>query len=133
VQRYRLLPGAAFRHCRRLIQNGVVEPGALILDESAPDDRVTLQTEVMNDEQFLYMRYTVEGQNMGMRQAYEIMKHARGAVAVAILKHYLDGASWDSLCEILAEYQDSVVELSAYSIPVGVLRRNAIIWETRNY
>jgi hypothetical protein len=70
---------------------------------------------------------------MGMRQAYEIMKHASGLKAVTILKENMDAPSWDNLCGILQEYSDSVVELSSYSVPVGVLGLSTIVWEVRDY
>jgi hypothetical protein len=116
-----------------LIQEGIVKGPELILDESAPDDRVTLQAEVMNSERFIDMRYALDARGMGMRQAYDQMKHANGLRAVTILKERLDAPSWDNLCRILQEYPDSVVELSAYEIPVGVLGHNALFWEVRDF
>ena len=133
VQRYRLDPRDAVLHCRRLIRERIVTPGQLILDESAPDDCVTLQAEVMNSTRFLDMRYALDARGMGMRQVYDQMQHANGLRAVTVLKERLDAPSWDNLCRILEEYQDSVVELSTYEIPVGVLGHNTLIWECRNF
>jgi hypothetical protein len=126
-------PYDAVHHCRRLIRERIVTPEQLILDESAPDHRVTLQAEVMNSPRFIDMRYALDARGMGMRQAYDQMQHANGLRAVTVLKERLDAPSWDNLCRILQEYPDSVVELSAYEIPVGVLGHNALIWEVRDY
>ena len=133
VQRYRLTPAQALNHCNKLLRSHAVDRKDLVLDESAPDDRVVLQAEVMNSPKFIDMRYALNARGLGMRQAYEIMKHAGGIKAVTILKECLDAESWDNLCEILENYGDSVVELSSYEIPVGVLGWNSLVWEVRNY
>jgi hypothetical protein len=122
----------AYVHCRDLIQEHIVNAEDLILDESAPDDRVVLQAEVMNSRCFLDMRYALHS-GMGMRPAYEIMQHTNGIRAVEILKTYLDASSWDNLCWILQEYSDCVVELSSYDCAVGVLGWSTIFWEVRAY
>lgn len=135
VQRYRLLPRKATEHCLRLLRSHIVEPGQLLLDESAPDDVVQLQAEVMNDERFLWIRYLTapRATGIGMRQAYPLMSFADGLHAVSILKRQLDANSWEQLCWILRAYPDSVVELSSYSCSLGVLGWNTIFWEVRNY
>lgn len=115
----------------RLLRQGF-QPGELLVDESAPDERVTLQAEVMNSDRFIEMRFAVHS-GIGMRQAYDIMHHTRGSVAMAILRRYLDAAAMDKLEEILATYRDSIVELSAYDCSVGVLGWNTLFWEVRNY
>ena len=133
-------------HCKKLLTTGVA-PNDFYLDESAPDHRVTLQAEVMNSPRFIDMRYALHT-GVGMRDAYAmpssfpwcprkpvngLMHHSWAAPAVAILRHYLDAASWDNLETILQEYRDSVVELSAYDCPVGVLGWNTLTWEVRSY
>lgn len=132
VQRYRMLPVQATNHCIQLLLSHVVTVEDLLLDESAPDDLVALQAEVRNSERFIDIRYA-EYSGVGMRQAYDQMKHVSGARAVAVLREHLDAPSLDNLWDILARFQDSVVELSAYAVPVGVLSLNTIIWEVRNY
>jgi hypothetical protein len=132
VQRYRLGPAFAHAHCVSLIKTHIVTPEQLILDESAPDHLVTLQAEVRNSERFIDMRFALHS-GVGMRPAYAAMKPVSGIRAVTILKEYLDAPSWDNLCEILHVYSESVVELSSYSVPVGVLGLSTIIWEVRNY
>jgi hypothetical protein len=132
MQRYRMPPCEAYEHCQGLIRAGYAVD-SLLLDESAPDDCVTLQCEVMNSSRFIELRYALNAHGMGMRQAYEIMSHAWGSRALTILRRHLDASSQDNLFRILEEYGDSCVELSAYSIPVGVLGWNTIFWEVRNF
>jgi hypothetical protein len=104
----------------------------LLIDESAPDHCVQLQAEVMNDPNFVYMRYAVRS-GLGMRQAYPTMKHAYGATAMRILRHFLDCESIEELERILCEYSnDTVVELSSYPIRLGRLNWNTIFWEVRS-
>ena len=130
-----------------------ISPDDFYLDESAPDHRVTLQAEVMNSSRFIDMRYALYT-GMGMRNTYNLGTFYRGvrspvlldpygfgvsieptwgSPAVSILRHYLDANSWDNLQQILAEYPDDVVELSAYDCSVGVLGWNTLFWEVRGY
>jgi hypothetical protein len=122
-------------YCHFLTQNGY-KPEDLLIDESAPDEHVTLQAEVKNgptylgDSDFIYMRY-VENSGLGMRQAYPLMQHIGGIRAVTLLRHYLDPSSQDDLFRMLADYPDSIVELSCYPFGVGKLNRNCLFWEVR--
>ena len=61
-------------------------------------------------------------------------KHCMGVSAIMLLKRHLNPNSLADLLTLLDQYPDSVVELSATNICLGVLpHRNAIIWEVRNY
>lgn len=131
VQRYRIPAASIRRGLLRLLREGV-PASSLLVDESAPDDQVLLQAEVMLSPRCLEMRYAT-GSGVGMRQAYLSMRHTHGAVAVAILRHYLDPASQDCLFDNLALYSDSVCELSSYPFGLGVLGWNTLFWEWRNY
>lgn len=103
-----------------------------LLDESAPDERVVLQAEVTNSARFLDVRYALYS-GVGMRLAYDVMKHAQGLVALTLLRQHLDAPSLDTLWDILRDYRDSVVELSSYPMGVGVLGWNTLFWEVRDY
>ncbi len=131
VQRYRMVHDVALIHVNKLINEGVPESD-IILDESAPDNKVVLQCEVMNSPNFIDMRYALHNIGNGMRHAYGIMKHTYGAVAMRILRDHLDGPSMENLEYLLDVYNESVIELSAYSVSVGVLGWNSLTWEVRN-
>lgn len=129
AQRYRITANRMERLCRRLICEGY-KPEDLLVDESAPDDTVLLQGEVLNTPEFVELFY-VERSGIGMRQAFPLMKPVAGIRAVQILRHYLDADSCEDLFQILAEYHTSVVEFSVYPKRVGRLQRNTLIWEVR--
>ncbi len=93
---------------------------------------VRLQCEVMNSPRYLEIRYAWNS-GVGMRQAYDQMRSRYGLQALLILRRYLDAPSFDNLQWILETYCDSVVELSAYPMGVGVLGWNTLFWEVRNY
>jgi len=132
IQAYALDPLKAKMHCESVLSRGYAEEDEIYLDETAPDSHVVLQAEVMNDENFYYMRYALHS-GIRMRQAYEIMKHVYGSRAIRILREYLDEESWMNLITILQEFPESVVELSSYSFRLGVLNWNTLFWEVRNY
>lgn len=67
----------------------------------------------------------------------EHMKHPRewtGSAASVLLRHVLNENSYDDLLELLDDYPDHVVELSALDGCYGsVPHRNAVVWEVRRY
>jgi hypothetical protein len=61
-------------------------------------------------------------------------RHAENSVAVAILRHFLDGSSYDDLVDLLDLYDGAAIEFSVCDRPVGDLdHRNTIFWEVRHY
>lgn len=86
----------------------------------------------MNSPRFVDMRYALNS-GVGMRQAYPIMRPAWGATAMLLLRRYLDVSSMDMLEQILICYNESIVELAAYKISVGLFQWNTLFWEVRNY
>lgn len=130
-QRYRLPPNEASKLVGNLLLQGF-RPEEIYLDESAPDQCVTFQCEVMNSWRNYDIRYSLNS-GMGMRQAYETMEHANGLEARMLLRRFLDAPSLDKVDELLYEYPNDILELSAYSCPVGVLLWNTIFWECRGY
>jgi hypothetical protein len=131
AQRYRIPPRQMMLLCGNLMLQGF-RAEELLIDESAPDDRVVLQAEVMNSERFMDLRYALYS-GVGMRQAYPTMKHLNGLRALSLLRRYLDAPSMDCLIDILEHYHGSIVELSTYEIPVGQFGWNTLVWECRNY
>jgi len=132
VQRYRMTPSEAMHHCLYLIKTRVVDRSQLLLDESAPDDRVILQAEVMLSPRHYEMRYALYSR-VGMRQAYEKMSQVSGMRAKSILEAYLEPTDYDALQEIFGQHPTSIVEFSTYEIPVGVWGSTTLFWECRDY
>lgn len=127
-QGYNLTTTQAISLCEQAAAKGF----QLFIDEQAPDDRCVLKGEVMCDEYSLYMRYD-QTPGLRMREAFDIMKHTKGLRALVTLKHYMDASSWDTLCRLLEEYPDSMIEFSVYDHCLGTENRNTIFWEVRNY
>lgn len=137
-QRYRITHSQLAWLVNRLCQNGM-KSEQLLVDESAPDHRVTLHAEVMRSYRYLEVRYSLFSAGMGMRQCFDpeqpngVMRHAWGISAINLLKQFLDYESMDNLNRIFCGYPDDTVELSAYSCPVGELYWNTLFWEVRSY
>jgi len=117
-----------------------LDKSILQFDEGAPHQRLTLQGELTTDTRGLYLRYSRHQLHQRELwklddQLYEIgttcVSHARGLLATSLLQVYLDPISRETINEILAAYDDCVVEFSTFSRPVGVLGWNTLIWEVR--
>lgn len=101
--------------------------------QAPPDDKRTIQGELMRDVGGLYFFYSTLP--LVMRDALDQDgKHARGLQAKMLLQHYLEPVDYDMLMDLLDEYPDHVIEFSAFTVPVGVMpHRRTIIWEIRKY
>ena len=102
-------------------------------NQSMPDEHLTIQGELMKTETGLYLLYSTK--KVPMNQALAMKEeHAFGLKALIMLRQNLFPSSLSDIEALLETYPDSVIELSAYRIPVGDIHgRNTIIWEVRNY
>lgn len=113
-------------------ENEGADVNLIVLNESAPDDRLTIQGEVMRDFTGLYVFWS--DLKTKMRIAMQQGKEAKGLAAKFLLQKHLTPASYDDIMDLLDMYPDSVIEFSAYQMCLGDKRgRNAVIWECRNY
>ena len=104
----------------------------IVINESAPDEFLTVQGELMRNTHGLYFFYsTKQGK---MRDCLKSASSVFGLRAKIILQHYLTPSSYEDVMDLLDEYPDHVIELSAYSKCLGSRTgRNALIWEVRKY
>ena len=105
----------------------------LLFNQSMPDEKLTIQGELMQTENGFYILYTKvkKPMNIALRESE---KSVWGLKAKLILERYLDASSYADIKEILEIFPDSVIEFSSYEINVGTLPgRNTIIWEVRNF
>jgi hypothetical protein len=106
----------------------------IVVNESAPDDLLTIQGEIIlwpDGLNFLWNTAKVK-----MRTAMQVgFEHnAVGLRALMMLKHYCSPSSYDDLMELFDLYPNSAIEFSVYKISLGDTRgRNTIVWECRNY
>lgn len=105
------------------------------INESAPDDKLLIQGEVMRDVYGRGIAIYYSRLKCPMRSALLAKgESADGIRALGILRTYLTPSSFDDLLELLDTYEGGVIEFSAYGKKLGDCRgRNTIIWEVRNY
>lgn len=125
------------------------------MNESAPDDLLTIQGEVTLETGHIELRYSTLP--LPMRTALaEGQKIARGVVAYGVLRHYLDDCDFEHLMELLNDYtgirrfehlqgyhrmpsdlDDPItrvtLEFSVWAKFVGHEDRRMVVWEIRNY
>lgn len=97
-----------------------------------PDQKIIHQGEVQRSIHYFDLTYSIVKAPMRIALATETL-HAQGLRAVHILKSAMDATSWDNLNRLFDQFPDSVIEYTTYSIPVGELGNNTVIWEVRNY
>jgi hypothetical protein len=108
------------------------DPMMIVVNESAPDERLAIQGEIVMTIKGLSLFYSTE--KAKMRVALANGKQCYGLKALALLRRYCDASSYDDLMELLELYPDSAIEFSVYQMNVGCCRaRNTVIWEVRNY
>lgn len=111
------------------------DPMLIVLNESAPDDRLIVQGELIHTPRgYCFIR---RFDKVKMRVAMT-MSNAKDEVtglrALAELRRVCTGSSFDDLMELSELYPDSVIEFSVYAMCLGSCRgRNVIVWEVRNY
>lgn len=109
-----------------------------IIDDGVPNDKTTMQGEICRTETGLYGFIAVATDGKGlppMRRSIAAGMHREyHRVAVrALMERYMDPASRDDVDALLDLYPDHVIEFACFSVKVGVLRRQTIVWEVRLY
>lgn len=108
----------------------------IVFNQSMPDSELLVQGELLREGELYCFHYSTvkEPMNAALR------KRPRDLIGFGeveeILRQNLVEESYNDLRKLLEEYPESVVEFSAYSIPVGTLAktgRNTVFWEVRNY
>lgn len=138
--------GASSKYCRYCIPVDKVDnvideflaDGAkremFTFNETAPDDRLTMQGEYYHGSSRGYSLYCSTDQ-LPMRPA--LLKSGQqyyGLEAVGRMKAHCNYASYAMIEDLLDLYPESVIEFSCYSKNVGhIPGNNALIWEVRNY
>lgn len=102
-------------------------------NESAPDEYLTLQGELMRNHLGLYLFGSTEC--CKMRDALRNSgQHLWGLQAKLTLQRHVDPSSYDDLMDLLDTYPGHVVEFSTYAIDLGCApHRNTVVWEVRDY
>jgi hypothetical protein len=120
------------KEIKHLISNGYYEESKFIFNEAAPDEKLLIQGEVMLGIYGYNLTYSLL--KLPMREALkQSVQYVNGLKTLILLEKYLEPNSIDNLKEILNKYPDHVIEFSTYSIVLGHLQQNTVIWEVRNY
>lgn len=109
------------------------DPQKLVYSAQLPDGSQTFQGELVRTHQSWQLHYTLVPKPMYIA-LIEDSRHASGAAAIAILKHYMPPKDFDWLMFLTDAYPDSVIEFSVFSQFVGCEPGfKTIFWEVRNY
>lgn len=108
------------------------DPNSLVYSEAPPDQKRTIQGEITINEFGLYLRYTTAPHPMRIAFDHEDLV-ATGLSAKLLLQKNLTPTDYDWLLELLHIYDGAIIEFSTFSIPVGVLKTNMLVWEVRHY
>ena len=113
------------------ISQGISLPD-IYFNESAPDEILVTQGEIMRSKDYYDLFYCEE--KMKMRDAMRIGKSMCGVLAHIYIKTVMTPNSYNDLMELFEIYPHSVIEFSVYEQCLGKLNgRNTLIWEVRNY
>jgi hypothetical protein len=108
------------------------DPMMIVVNESAPDERLAIQGELIRTIKGLAFFHSTRKEKMRVAMLYG--KQAYGLESIALLRRYCSPSSFDDLMELLDLYPDSAIEFSVYEMNVGSCRaRNTVVWEVRNY
>ena len=132
--RYNLKLEEVPRNIRQFEELGIPEK-MIGFNQSMPDEHLFLQGEVMINGRELYLFGTTVKKPMNVALAENNFTLEEN-VAREMLEIKLTNESYSDIMGLLKTFPTSVVEFSAYRIPVGDmahLNRNAVIWEVRNY
>ena len=125
--------------CLHEFQRMGADPNKFTFNETAPDDHLTMQGEMVRLDTW-YLDYSLV--KKAMRPALrEARQRAKGRAALAILRQYTNDNSYQMIMDLFDKYdtgtdvlQGTIVEFSCYDIYLGNMPgHNTIIWEVRDY
>ncbi len=113
---------------------GGLDVSRISFNESAPDDFLVMQGEVMRGLRGLELFYSTKQMKMRDAMVDGDTKSASGLTAKLLLETHLNPSSLADLEVLLDRFPDHVVEFSTYRFCLGdIPGRNTVIWEVRNY
>lgn len=108
-----------------------IKPIHIYFNESAPDEFLISQGEIMRSNDFYDYFYCNE--KMKMKDAMRLGKTMKGLQVKLYLESIMTPNSWTDLQELLDKYPGSVIEFSVYEHCLGCYPgRNCLIWEIRS-
>jgi hypothetical protein len=103
------------------------------IDDRVPDSYQTIQGEICRTHRGLegYIGASLFPMRVAMAQG--ILKPRSSIETLVLLNSYMDPSSRDDVDAIFDLFPDATIEFTCFKCPVGVLRRNTMFWEVRNY
>jgi hypothetical protein len=103
------------------------------IDDRVPDSYQTIQGEICRTHRGLegYIGASLFPMRVAMSQG--ILKPRSSVETLVLLNSYMDPSSRDDVDAIFDLFPDAIIEFTCFKCPVGVLRRNTMFWEVRNY
>lgn len=94
----------------------------------------SINAEAVRDGRWLTMTYGTSCELSLRDDIWRNGVHLAGLRAWLTVKHLVPPEDVEMLCEIWDEYPDATIEFSTWPRwHVGVMKRNTVIWEVRNY
>ena len=115
------------------VLGGGIPPNQVYFSAMAPTEKTLIQGEVL--QRYNGLHFVCSTVRKPMRDALsEQWTEAVGVRAVALLRHFLNAASYDWLETLLERYPEHVIEISVYDTCWGTVPgHNTVVWEVRNY
>lgn len=128
------VPLRKIRSVEREWSGGGLDVSRISFNESAPDDFLVIQGEVMRGVEGLELFYSTKQMKMRDAMVDGGARSARGLTAKLLLETHLNPSSFADLEVLLDGFPDHVVEFSTYRFCLGdIPGRNTVIWEVRKY
>lgn len=113
------------------VATGIPE-NQIYFNESAPDQFLIMQGEIMRSTDYYDLTYSRE--QIKMRDAMRSAKTMKGVSVVSYLETIMTPSSYEDIKDLFEIFPDSVIEFGVYQHCLGKLpSRNCLIWEVRNY
>ncbi len=107
---------------------------AITFNESAPDNLLITQGEIIQTYDRYELRYCEEKLKMRDAMKDDKAKKMRGASVIYYLSTRMTPSSWEDMKDLFDLYPDAAIEFSVYDMCLGCYPgRNTIIWEVRDY
>lgn len=132
---YHLTAEELLRKWAMLTAFGNFDAKHLYVSESAPDDKLTFQGEIVEHAPSggyaLHWCPLQAPQRVALASKYA--RHKQGPGAKLLCKQFMDHDSYEDLLTLLDLYPLHVIEFSCFAVRLGNLRRNTIFWEVRKF
>ena len=107
--------------------------GNYYIDDRVPDHFQTIQGEICRT--FRGLQGFIGASHYPMRVAMQqgLLTPRSSVETLVLINTFMDPSSRDDVDQIFDLFPDATIEFTCFSCNVGVLQRNTMFWEVRNY